>query len=213
MAGILPTADLPVPGLGQVGRLTAGLPAIVNRVLSGKIFDLVYVKTNVGGYFFDAVFKTQHTSKLRITSHPVQGGANISDHAYMEPLSVTMDIGMSDANPSPILGQFVSAGNKSQSAFDELRKMQESRTPLDVYTRFKAYTNMLIEEISVPDDVKTSTGMRATLMLRQIIMVDVPVVKVSSRPQTTGSTTGGNPVPIKPPPIVARQIEKGLGVK
>lgn len=197
----LPTSipSLPQIGAGQVSKLT-GLPALINTSLAGPILNLIYVKTNIGGYFFDAVFRTEHQSNLTITKHPVQGGANISDHAYMEPEVVTMEIGMSDANPTPMFSQFTSSGNKSQSAFDALKRMQENRQPLDVSTRLKQYTNMLIESLSVPDDIKTATGLRANVTLRKIIMVDVPKVQTSSRPQATvpSSNSSAAPTEVKP---------------
>ena len=194
---IVPTfPSLPVPGLGQINPL-AGLPALANANLIGQILNLTYVKTNIGGYFFDAVFRTEHQTRLQITSHPVQGGANISDHAFMDPARVVMEIGMSDAHAiGGILGQFTTAANRSQSAFDILQQMQNSKTLLNVYTRLKQYNNMLIADLRFPDDVKTATGLRETVQLQQVIVVDVPAVKVSSRPQTTGKTNGGTPNPI-----------------
>ena len=38
--------------------------------------ELIYVKTNIAGYFFDAFLDMEHTSEMKITSHPVQQGAN-----------------------------------------------------------------------------------------------------------------------------------------
>lgn len=52
--------------------------------------ELIYCKTNIAGFFFDAVLNvsTEHTAV--VTSHPVQTGANISDHMYLEPVQITM---------------------------------------------------------------------------------------------------------------------------
>ena len=199
---------LPTAGLGQITRIAQmGLPAVLTDALFKQIANLCYVKTSIGGYFFDAVFRTTHESHLVITKHPVQGGANVSDHCYMEPARVTMDIGMSDANPTTIFGQFLGgSGEKSKAAFDALREMQGSRQTLDVYTRLASYKNMLIESLSFPDDLKSATGLRATVTLQQIIVVDVPVTKVSARPHTSSNTTGGNVVPVVLDQSVARKI-------
>lgn len=191
---------LPKAGVGQLLRVSQmGLPAVLTDALFKQIANLCYVKTSIGGYFFDAVFRVNHESHLVITKHPVQGGANVSDHCYMEPARVTMEIGMSDANPTTILGQFLGrSGSKSQSAFDALREMQSNRQTVDAYTRLASYKNMLVESINVPDDIKSATGLRASVTLQQIIVVDVPVIKVSARPAVTGNTNGANPVPVVP---------------
>lgn len=206
---------LPTAGVGQLLKLSQmGVPAVLTEALFKQFANLCYVKTSIGGFFFDAVFRTNHESHLRITSHPVQGGANISDHCFMEPARITMEIGMSDANPSVVFGQFLGgSGSKSQAAFDELRKMQSSRQPVDVYTRLASYTNMLIEGLSFPDDVKSYTGLRASVTLQQIVVVDVPIVKVSARPAATGATAGGTPVPIKPNTTLLRDILKNRGIE
>ena len=74
---------------------------------SPPISSLVYLKTNIGGWFFDAFLRSTHTSRLKITDHPVQTGAALTDHSYLEPQELTMEIGMSDAATSliPIYGQ------------------------------------------------------------------------------------------------------------
>lgn len=48
------------------------------------------VSNSVGSVFLDAVTREQHTSKLRITENPIESGANIADHAVLEPKEVTV---------------------------------------------------------------------------------------------------------------------------
>ena len=55
-------------------------------------------KTSIGGLVFDAVLKTDHTSKVTATSHPVESGANISDHAFVEPAEISLEVGVSDCD-------------------------------------------------------------------------------------------------------------------
>jgi len=165
--------------------------------------QLIGVKTNIGGYFFDAFLKVDHNSSLRITDHPVEEGANITDHAYVEPKTLTMEIGMSDACISFINGQFTEKYTRSVSAFDVLVNLQEQRIPLKVHTRLKTYENMLIETITVPDDYMTQYGLRATVGLRQIIVVKTETVvipnRVSKKPHKTGETNRGTvqPIPVQ----------------
>ena len=78
--------------------------------------QLIGIKTNIGGFFFDAFLKIDHNSRLKITDHPVEEGANIADHAYVEPQSLTMEVGMSDVCNSLIEGQFQQKYTRSVSA-------------------------------------------------------------------------------------------------
>ncbi|RKS86915.1 hypothetical protein DES39_0121 [Orbus hercynius] len=47
--------------------------------------------TNQNGSFsFDAVTVEQHTSKLKVTENPIESGANIADHAVLDPKDVSI---------------------------------------------------------------------------------------------------------------------------
>src|SRR5690348_15645087 len=42
-------------------------------------------------YIFDAVLRVDHHQRLRITDHPVQTGANITDHAFRDQPTIVLD--------------------------------------------------------------------------------------------------------------------------
>ncbi len=178
--------------------------------------QLVGIKTNIEGYFFDAFLKVDHTSKLTITSHPVEEGANIADHAYLEPQTLTMEIGMSDACVSYIFGQFRQKYTRSVSAYDTLLRLQAERTPLTVHTRLKTYKNMLIENITAPDDYTTLFGLRVTVTLTEIITAKTQTVvienKTSAEPQKTGSTKKGTVQPV-PKKNISKPVQKKVEEK
>jgi hypothetical protein len=136
---------------------------------------------SVGGLTFDAVLKTSHASKITTTSHPVESGANITDHAFVDPAEVTIEIGMTDCNGVGV----------SDAMFKSLQALQTSRQPMTIQTRFKQYTNMLVISMSVPDDYMTMNALKAVLMCREIIIVGAATVAVSSQSQKSGSTSSG----------------------
>jgi len=153
--------------------------------------QLILIKTNIGGYFFDAVFREEHTSTLKITEHPIQSGSNIVDHAYMEPRRLVMDIGMSDAMDTLYDSQWSGAYTKSVSAYRILLALQTARTTVSVHTRLYDYTNMLIESITAPDDYSTQLGLKCTVTLRELMVVEVDTNSTSTDTQTTDSTNSG----------------------
>lgn len=165
------------------------------------ITQLIGVQTNIGGYFFDAVLKADHSSKLKITEHIVEEGAAIADHAYLEARSLSMEIGMSDVCASFVSGQFAQKSSRSVSAYHVLKELQSSRIPMRIFTRLDVYDNMLIETIAAPDDYTTMLGLRATIGLREIIVAATNTValpnRTSSSPQKTGETNKGTVQPVQ----------------
>ena len=157
--------------------------------------QLVGIKTNVGGYFFDAVLKFDHERSTTITDHPVEEGANITDHAYVNAKSLSMEIGMSDVCSSLIEGQFLTRSSRSVSAYDVLQRIQEARVPISINTRLAVYHNMLIENMTTPDDYLTQNGLKATVFFREIFVVRTSTATLPNRtsraPQKTGNTNRG----------------------
>ena len=168
--------------------------------------QLIYVYTNVAGYFFDAFLRVDHTTKLNITQHPVETGANITDHAFIEPAELVIEIGMSDTAKSIVKGQFNDGDSRSVTAYKLLKELQQQRIPLQINTRLGLYKNMLIETIAAPDDYKTLYGLRATVTFREIIIASTKTVKISARPHVTDSTNRGNVEPVVPNQSFAYQL-------
>lgn len=171
-----------------------------------NVLQMVMLDTNIGGLFFDAIIHTDIEEQLTITSHPVQTGANISDHAYREPSRVTMEVFMSDVMASRLPGQFtdagmgflsgvdvasavMAAGSRSVSAYQRLKELQRAKVPFSVYTRLGVYKNMMIENISTPDDANTANGLRCTVSMREVLLAQVATTKVSAREWTTSRGT------------------------
>lgn len=126
------------------------------------------LQTSMGDFYFDAVFKTEHNATMMITEHPVQTGAPIADHAYLEPEEITCEIGMTDVNGDGL----------SVQMYQQLRELMNRREPFTLVTRLHSYENMLISALSVPDDYTTMFAMKATIVFKQIRVVQVATIQV-----------------------------------
>jgi hypothetical protein len=168
-------------------------------------------------YFFDAILRVDHFQELTATRHPVQNGAPIVDHAYLQPARVVLEIGMSDALAVYSGGQFFSnpfSGNpsKSVSAYQALITLQELRIPLQLTTRLNTYQNMLIESIRSPDDLKTRYGLRATITFIQILTATVVTNNQSARPNASQQTNPGTTQPTAVPQSITNNNESSAGI-
>jgi hypothetical protein len=185
------------------------LSPVLPHKLPGDIQKLIYLKTNIAGYFFDAFLRVDHISKLNITEHPVETGANVSDHAFVEPQELTIEIGMSDVSKSLVAGQFNTGKSRSVTAYKLLKELQGQRIPLQIYTRLGVYKNMLIETISAPDDYKTRYSLNVTVTFKEVIMAQTKTVKISARSQVTDSTNKGNVQPVEANKSILAQLFGG----
>lgn len=152
--------DLNIAGADMVG------------LLSKKIGDIV-VQATISESFDDS---------LKITSHPVESGpygqSAISDHAFKQPLTLTMKCAWSNASYEALRGaQAKDVANGKAAADDfataiysQLLSLQESREPVEVVTSRRRYSSMLIEKISVENNKDTSGAVFATVALREVIV-------------------------------------------
>ena len=170
------------------------------------IKSYVYAKTNIGGWFFDAILQATHTSQLTITQHPVQSGSSISDYAYMQPRTLSLNIGMTDVAKSFIPGQFSGGSSRSVQAYQVLLQLQQMRIPVQVYTRLGLYQNMLVETMTVQDDNTTTHGLRCTVDLSELLVATVEVVKISANPAVTDSAKKGTQQPKQVPSSILQTL-------
>lgn len=108
---------------------------------------------------------------LEITQHPVQQGATITDHAYLKPATVIMQI-MFSADDAPLA-----------ETYDKLRQLQSSREPFDVVTGKRAYKNMLFKSLGQTNDAQTENVLSISAELQEIFIVQVDTTTVPPRRQ------------------------------
>lgn len=130
-------------------------------------------KRSVGGLTAMVTVEESHLDTLTITGHPVEQGAEITDHAYKNPSLLTLYLGWSDSGDNQ--------QDYVRSVYDKILKMQESRKPLDVTTGKRNYENMLIESIATTTDETTENALMVTVNLRQIIVVETQTVTMPPR--------------------------------
>jgi hypothetical protein len=121
------------------------------------------------------------SDELEITQHPVQRGANITDHAYLKPSTVS--IRFSYAPGTTPLSQL----------YTELRDLQASREPFTIVTGKRVYSNMLFKSLSVTTDVTKENILSVIGNFQEVILVDVvsttvPVRAKQKQPENTDST-------------------------
>ncbi|WP_281759275.1 phage baseplate protein, partial [Alicyclobacillus hesperidum] len=130
----------------------------------------------------------------------------ISDYAYMQPRTLSLNIGMTDVAKSFIPGQFSGGSSRSVQAYQVLLQLQQMRIPVQVYTRLGLYQNMLVETLTVQDDNTTTHGLRCTVDLSELLVATVEVVKISANPAVTDSAKKGTQQPKQVPSSILQTL-------
>src|SRR3954468_22480651 len=117
-------------------------------------------RSRIGNVVPDCTIEETYDDRLQITTHPVEKGANVSDHAFLLPKGLEMRIGWADYK----------GGNVKWSSdnYEKLRSLQASLEPLDVSSEKRLYRNMLIQSIAVTNDQKMKHAVVATVRLIEV---------------------------------------------
>lgn len=106
------------------------------------------------------VLSERHEATIGITEQPIETGAKITDHAYVEPKKLTLEF----------------ADENAVATYNALVRFQESRTPFTVVSGLFIYNNMLIRAINVTRDVSYSRVLYGTVDLQEAIIVSTSYV-------------------------------------
>ena len=152
----------------------------------------------------DVTIEEECHDELQITEHPVEGTGSgttfISDHAFKRPVELVVRMGFTNSQISSLLSGGVIgdinsitangiSANNSVAQYDRLRFVQDNRLLCKIVTGKRTYTNMLLQSLSVVNDVRTENALIATCRWRQIIFVSTSLVQVVTPDQHTGSVT------------------------
>lgn len=127
-------------------------------------------KRKIGNFTATITIEESATDDLEITQHPVQDGAAITDHAYMQPAKLNIHAQWQDTSDTPL-----------DELYTKLRDLQASKVPMDVVTGKRIYKNMLIKTLAETTNKDTNGLLNITATLQQIIITAVTVVTVPAR--------------------------------
>ncbi len=126
---------------------------------------------------FDATISEVFASTSDVTDHPVEEGADVSDHVRRRPREFDVH-GWVSNDPIVILAssQFGPAPRtRAEDAYDELLRIQAQAELVTVATSLKDLANMFLASISATRDKDSGRILDATLRLREIIIATTEV--------------------------------------
>ena len=143
----------------------------------------------------DASVSETHTSSASITSHPVESGANITDHVHREPDSITIQgvvSNTSTAFPQGVVGVALIkstanlvggvSNDLAKTAYDQLRQLVEGKELVKIVTTLREYNDMLIENLTVTRDSQYGDALHLTATARQVRLIKTSSVEKTSIP-------------------------------
>lgn len=137
--------------------------------------SVLFLQRNIGGFVADITVEEDHTDELRITEHPVEQGASISDHAYVMPARVTIRLGYSNSSLAALGNPFY-----VQLVYNQFLGLQASLEPFSITTGKRVYENMMITRLSVHTDEKSENALDMVVECQEVLIANTETVQSAS---------------------------------
>lgn len=152
------------------------------------------------GLEFDASMSEGHTTTATTTDHPIEDGADQSDHIRIEPDQLTIR-GIVSNHPIIFLASVFARpsvpggdpASRAQDAFEFLRRTKESRKLVSASTIMRDYTDMAITSITATHEANTGNIADMDVRLKQFLKATTETVAppAPSNPSRGKSTDKG----------------------
>ncbi len=196
-------------------------------------FENLFIRTkkSIGGIELDAVLTETHSNQVRLTKNPVELGADITDHAIIEPKRINIVANVSD-NPLGVaaFGQIVDLATglfgtstsqnitRSNAAYNAMVQLMEQREPIEVQTKLRLYENMVITNLTTTQDKDTSRIVSILLTLEEVLITESQIIKLdadqleegSAREQGTSPENKGRQEPVTPSKTTNKSVLKSV---
>lgn len=184
----------------------------------------------------DAAISESHTGEVEVTEHPVEQGANVSDHARRKPETLSIEGVVSNTpisrkqNKRAIQSQgkqFTTTAEAdtvqgqpgmAESAYTKLLFLKDNAKLITVVTKLRTYSNMVLKHLNVPRDARTGEVLRFTAQFLEIkivqnrtvvLPVELPAAKPKSNRGKQVAKPADNPEPYR---SAAKSGSDALGI-
>jgi hypothetical protein len=139
---------------------------------------------NIGGLVFPVTISETVDKQIEVTDHPVQEGAEISDHARCKNEEIRITVGASESSPSE---------TDVKALREKLLELANKREPIKLVTGKRSFDQVLITGISETTDSTSENSLHLEITLREIKIAKVQTASgiPASRQRLANRTAGG----------------------
>ncbi len=161
----------------------------------------------IAGFELDVAVEEMHTLEADVTEHPVEKGADVTDHIRSRPISVQVVGIVSDTPIGDLATRRGLFSLPSNDALAHLLAIRDARLPVTIETSLQRWERMALKSLSMPRDAENGDALQFTALFVQVEIVTNQriAVRVAS-PRARGKVDRGNkpttPADTAAPPTV-----------
>lgn len=128
----------------------------------------------IDSYPMDLAVTEMHGFESEATEHPVEKGADVTDHVRAKPITIALECIVSDTPLAKIASDATRQGSTlpSADAYAHLLAIRNARQPVTVETSLGSFASMALISLSVPRENAKSGGLFFSASFQQITIVE-----------------------------------------
>jgi len=175
----------------------------------------------------DATLSEVHSAEVELTSHPVETGADITDHARPKPREIRIDgfvtnaplddslagatvralagLGAGTQSAPAALGitatlnTLQQGSNVVRDAFDKFQLLYQTAPLVMVFTPYRQYQNMVMVSFQANREQQNGDALKFSATFREVFFVSSQTVSVQTQPLAQGALDMGAQSPTPAP--------------
>lgn len=134
----------------------------------------------IDGYEIDVARSIEHLLPAQVTQQPLESGSKFGDHKIKEPRAVTIEGVVSDSPLGSLATrrqQFALVDGEafakpSEEARAKMESLWESPEPITIVTPTRTYKNMVLENLTEPEEKQTGKAYVFTATFSQLKIIE-----------------------------------------
>jgi len=126
-------------------------------------------------FTFDAGFSESPTDEAEVTRHPVEDGADITDHVQDLPARLSLVVGLTN---SPLPEQGPMAKNRDLDLYLELLDVKRRGELLQVVTGLRVYDNMVLTRVAPTRTARSGQALEINIDFEEVKLTTTETVDI-----------------------------------
>ncbi len=119
-----------------------------------------------------------HSQSVDLTPYPIEDGSSLTDNAVVKPDTLNIETIVSDQLISDDTRLNVPAAARAATAWGIIADLKDRREPVTVVTQLQTYENMLIVDMSAPQNRRTGRGLHMNIRMQEVLFASTQLVRL-----------------------------------
>lgn len=124
----------------------------------------------IDGFRIDVTVQETYTLNSEVTKHPVESGADVTDHVRALPIVIGMDCIVSDTPVGDLVLERDPDVIPSEECYAHLRDVVKARGPITIETVRGVFDSMVLRDLEITESAANGDALRFRVVFEELVI-------------------------------------------